>query len=389
MFQLRLGTADTLVMPLYQVLAARGVRFEFFCEATNLPWSGTGQIDSIELSRQVDLVVPTYDPVIDVEGNPCWPSAPRYEQIDPEQAKRLQEEHIDLESPWSGWQGKPFTLRRGVDYDLVLLGIPSKAQRTLCREIIANRPDWGAMVDNIATAQVMSAQLWLTPTLAGLGYVPGDWGMPEENAAPNVVTYQNPMFSWLDQSYILPNEAWPTADPGNVPRVLAMFTGILPNPPEVPPPGKSDFPERETARARSLTWQWLMDNMGWFFPRAQTPAYPRGIDLTLLASTDGKATGALEKYAQQWFTTAVAPTNQYVIAVPGTERYRMQPGASGFENLYLVGDWTDYGVNIGYMEGCVVSAKEAVECLRERVFQRTDHRTFHRDREADWRRARP
>lgn len=382
MFQLRLGTADTLVMPLYQVLAARGVKFEYFCEVKNIPWTGSKSIDRIELERQVDLVVPTYDPVINVKGNPCWPSEPKYDQIDPVQAKKLQDEKINLESPWSGWKGKPFSLEKGKDFDLVILGIPNKAQAAICKEIMANRPDWKAMVEGICTAQVQSAQLWFTPSLADLGYIPADWGMKEGTTAPNVVTYQNPMFSWLDQSYIIENEDWPAE---NTPKVLAMYTGILPNSATVPPVGQpSAYPEQQLERVQFLTWQWLMDNMGWFFPKAQTPAYPAGIDMTLLTPTSNDANTATQKYNQQWFAAAVAPTNQYVIAVPDTEKYRMQPGGSGFENMYLVGDWTDYGTNIGYMEGCVVSAKEAVECLRERVFGLYNHRVFWRDQESDW-----
>lgn len=188
------------------------------------------------------------------------------DQIDPEQARQLREGKIDLESPWSGWKGKPFQLERGKDFDLLILGIPAKAQRYICREIIEQRPDWRAMVDNIRTAQVMSAQLWLRPTLRELGYEPAAWGMKEGVTAPNVVTYQNPMFSWLDQSCILPNESWT----GEKPQVLAMFTGVLPDLSEVPPPGPSDFPERQRERVKQLTWQWLMDNMGWFFSKATT-----------------------------------------------------------------------------------------------------------------------
>lgn len=381
MFQLRLGTADTLVMPLYQVLAARGVRFEFFSEVKNIPWTGETTMDRVELERQVDLIVSQYDPVVDVRGNPCWPSEPRYEQIDPAQAERLKKDKINLESPWSGWKGTSFVLERGKDFDLLILGIPSKAQATICKEIMEHREDWRAMVENIHTAQVMSAQLWFKPTLRELGYDAPSWGMKDGVTAPNVVTYQNPMFSWLDQSQIIENEAWPA---GSAPKVLAMFTGVLPDLPGSPPEGASNYLQEQDARVQDMTWQWLMDNMGWFFPKASVPAYPKGIDLNLLYPTQAGTTGGMAKYEQQWFAAAVAPTNQYVLAVPNTEQYRLQPGGSGFKNLFLVGDWTDYGTNIGYMEGCVVSAKEAVECLREQVLDRFEHRTFWRDRESDW-----
>ena len=82
-------------------------------------------------------------------------------------------------------------------------------------------------------------------------------------------------------------------------------------------------------------------------------------------------------------SAAVSPSDRYVIAVPGTEQYRLRPDGSGFGNLWLVGDWTDYGVNIGYMEGCVVSAHKAVRALRGSL-GRTAARRMWTDRLADW-----
>ena len=33
----------------------------------------------------------------------------------------------------------------------------------------------------------------------------------------------------------------------------------------------------------------------------------------------------------------------------------MQANESGFSNLFLTGDWTNFGLNIGHMEGAIVS----------------------------------
>lgn len=104
-YQLRLGTADTLIMPMYEVLAARGVKFHFFHKVTHIAYTSSDRIDRIEIDRQVKLVGDSYDPRIWIKGNPCWPAQPLYEQIDPVDSARLQEGGIDLESPWSGWKG--------------------------------------------------------------------------------------------------------------------------------------------------------------------------------------------------------------------------------------------------------------------------------------------
>ena len=84
----RAGTGDTLVMPIYDVLAHRGVRFEFFQDVRAVHASDTGEIERITVDRRVTLKGEAYDPAVVVRGVRAWPAQPRYEQIDNEQATR-------------------------------------------------------------------------------------------------------------------------------------------------------------------------------------------------------------------------------------------------------------------------------------------------------------
>ena len=368
---------EFVILPTYQVLAARGVKFEFFQKVTDLEYDGKQQIQRVKLERQVDLAVAQYDPVTWVKDTPAWPNAPLWGQLNPGQAAELQDRKINLESPWTDWQGTARVLELGADFDQVILGIPAKALE-LAAPTLLKLPNWRQMVDKIHTAQVQSVQLWFDKDMAGLGYIDADWGMAPKDCAANVVTYANPMFSWLDQSHIIRNEDWP----GEPPKTLLMFTGILPDELVVPPYTDTRFPAEMVDRVRTLNWQWLMDNMGWFLKSATAKAYPSGIDMRLLRAVSAATDGRI-KYAEQFFSAAVSPSDRYVIAVPGTEQYRLRPDGSGFGNLWLVGDWTDYGVNIGYMEGCVVSAHKAVRALRGSL-GRTAARRMWTDRLADW-----
>ena len=379
-YQLRLGTADTLIMPLYQVLAARGVKFEFFHKVTDIRQDAAQQIQQVQLQRQVDLATPdaAYDPVQWVKGSPAWPSAPLWAQLNPQQAAQLQAQGVNLESPWTQWTGTDVTLTLGAEFDQVILGIPAKALPLAAPSLLRDRPEWQRMVDAIHTAQVQSVQLWLDKSMAELGYDREKWGMGRKDCVANVVTYANPMFSWLDQSDIIANEDWPGAPP----KTLLMFTGILPDEIVMPPYTDTQFPARMLERVRTLNWQWLMDNMGWFLKGATSRAYPTGIDMRLLRAVSASQDGRV-KYAEQFFSAAVAPSDRYVIAVPGTEQFRLRPDGSGLRNLWLVGDWTDYGTNIGYMEGCVISAHKAVRALRAGQ-GRTAVRRLWTDRLADW-----
>jgi hypothetical protein len=47
----------------------------------------------------------------------------------------------------------------------------------------------------------------------------------------------------------------------------------------------------------------------------------------------------------------------------GTSRHRLDPGDSGFRNLYLAGDWTRCVLNIGCVEAAAVSGMLAAEAI--------------------------
>lgn len=377
--QMRAGTADTLIMPLYQVLAERGVKFHFFHRVHSLEISDSdaAKIGRVIVEQQVKLKNPDgrYNPVLSTSaGVPAWPGEPLYDQIEPGQAERLRAlfaKGESLESPWCSWnEGEKRELTLGQDYDQLILGIPVSAQGALCASMIKSDPDrkraeqWQSMIDRIASTQVMSAQLWLKPDLAGLGFDRGAWGIGKENCAPNVVTYAYPVFSWMDQSQFLPLEQWP--DESERPQMVAAFTNAMMDPVSIPPYSDHQFNLLQKFRVKETMRQWLWDQMGWFFPAATTPGAPAGLNWELLAASDASPACASARFEQQFFEAAVNPSDRYILALPGTEQYRMAPDGSGFANLFLVGDWTRFGANFGYMEGTVISAMIATGALLDR-----------------------
>ena len=110
-WQFASGTGDTMVMPLYDVLVARGVDFQFFRQVEQIQWSA-GTIQSLTVGNQVTLTGASYDPAIQVGNLRAWPAEPLYDQIDPTQAKLLQERHVDLEDPWADWSPVSSSLSR-------------------------------------------------------------------------------------------------------------------------------------------------------------------------------------------------------------------------------------------------------------------------------------
>ena len=363
-WKMRAGTADTIITPLYLVLKDRGVNFQFFHKVKKIRYATTGEIEEITIGRQVWLkdTSKPYEPTINANGIDAWPSLPLYEQIAEDEARQLQEQDINLESSWTAWQDvEIITLKKGVDFDQIILGIPLAALKDICSEIVEKDQRWKDMVEKVKMVPTFGVALWISKSYEEMGMLLPEWGL-NDTMEPNTLIYANPLFSWTGMNLILKQEDWP-AD--NRPKQLSYFCGTYPLPSKLPPYTDNAYPEREKMRLIGITEQWLHDQMGWFWPKATTKGYPCGLDLNLLVDPDGAGTGAngIDKLQKQYFSLNIDPTNHFSVAEPGADQYRMQADESGFSNLFLTGDWTNFGLNIGHMEGAIVSGLRTAQVV--------------------------
>jgi hypothetical protein len=67
---------------------------------------------------------------------------------------------------------------------------------------------------------------------------------------------------------------------------------------------------------------------------------------------------------EQFFKANIDPSDRYVLSLPGTLRYRLHPWDSGYDNLFLAGDWTRCGLNAGCVEAAVISGMLAAGAIR-------------------------
>jgi uncharacterized protein with NAD-binding domain and iron-sulfur cluster len=156
-YRMNAGMGDTIFTPLYEVLKARGVAFEFFHRVEALHLSPDGNlVQAIDLNRQVELVGVGYDPLVDVPYGadkvlPCWPSAPCWSQIKDgaEIAARLEQQQLNLENIWCQQSAGKRTLKLGSDFDQVVLGISLAGLVGTCDELIAAHPPFAAMVKGL------------------------------------------------------------------------------------------------------------------------------------------------------------------------------------------------------------------------------------------------
>ena len=338
------GMGDVVFAPIYQALRRRGVDFEFFHRVDELHLDSRRQdVDAITMGRQVRLAagVDRYEPLAAVRGLPVFPSLPLADQIEPKAGVEFSESHF--EDPRNDVETR--VLRRGTDFDHVVLAVSLSMVELVATELIEDRPEWRDMTTHVRTVATQAFQIWLRPDEPSLGW-----------SRPGVTTsaYIPPFETWASMPQTLWAEDWPDHErPGTV----AYFCGSLhaPWPPAEP---SADYVRDCRARVRAEAVTFLDDHLGLFLPGAVDG---QGFSWELLSGTGGR-TGS-SALASQHVSTNVDPSDRYVQSLPGTDRYRLRSDESGYDNLVLAGDWTDSGLNAGCIEAAVLSGLQAANAL--------------------------
>jgi uncharacterized protein with NAD-binding domain and iron-sulfur cluster len=348
-WKMQAGMGDTIFTPFYELMRRHpdNIRFAFFHQVRALDTDGA-RVNSITLFQQVRLKdgIDAYDPLVDVKGLPCWPSEPRYDQLDPADAHALRKQHINLESFWSPWNThadeRSITLRVDDDYDDVIVGIPPAMLLHLLSDRIKALPRWRDMLAHVQSAQTQSTQLWFHPTLDDLG-----WTLEP----PVLGGFVEPLSTWADMSHLLEREQWTGDAP---PQSLAYFTGPMEDAPDIPPATDHEFPDREYQRAVQTAGSWLDQYARTLWPDAVMP--------------DGSLNRAL--LASAFYRANIDPNERYVLSVVGSSRYRLAADEGGLDNLYLAGDWLRTVINAGCVEAAVSSGLAAGQALAARAEER-------------------
>ena len=342
------GMGDVVIAPMYQVLRQRGVEFEFFHRLDALHLDDRRlAIDAITLGRQVRLAagVTGYEPLTRVRGLPVFPHAPLTEQLAaPHQIpcggwrslETYLSDHMDAETR---------VLRRGVDFDHVVLAVSVGMLPAVAGELIKDRPEWREMTSRIRTVATQALQIWLRPDEPSLG-----WNEP----AVTISAYLRPFETWASMPQTLWAEDWPDHDR---PRTVAYFCGTL-NATWPTDEVGAGYARRYEQHVRAEAAGYVDRNLGPYFPAAVSE---QGFSWHLLSGVNGER--GREALGTQHLSVNVDPSDRYVQSVPGTERFRLRPDESGYDNLVLAGDWTDSGMNAGCIEAAVLSGLEAANAL--------------------------
>jgi uncharacterized protein with NAD-binding domain and iron-sulfur cluster len=372
-WKMQAGMGDTVFAPLYLVLKARGVKFQFFHRVEHLALGGDGKtITEIQLTRQAKLLPKAgadqeYQPLFKLKGLDCWPSKPFYEQL--VNGDALEAAAIDLESPFSHWRDEEaVTLAVGADYDDVLLGISLAALPMVCGDLIAASPQWRQMVAHVKTVQTQALQLWLTPTVAELGWplrhrplFSGYDYMKTTSMAP-LDGAISPFDTWGDLSHLLSREAWP---PTATPQTIAYFCSPLQEQPPLPAPlDQPDAQERANQFVKNGVGDFMNFSLAPLWPKAVIPTAPPQFRWDFLVDQrPGEYTGEARLDAQ-YCRANIMPSERYVLTVAGSSKYRLPAHDPTIcTNLYLAGDWTQNGLNTGCIEAAVMSGRLAANAI--------------------------
>jgi uncharacterized protein with NAD-binding domain and iron-sulfur cluster len=356
-WRMRAGMGDVVFAPFYEVLRRRGVKFEFFHRLENVAISGNGSgggpphVAALEFDVQANASASDYRPLVNIEGLPCWPSEPDWDQlVDGDQLRREGREfevHADRRRVASR------TLRVGVDFDLVVLAVGLGAVPHVCREIVARDPRWRAMVDHVKTVATQAFQVWLSADMESLGWKHG----------PVAVSgFVEPFDTWADMRHLLPREAWQ----GRA-RAIAYFCSVLPDA-DVIATGDAATPAavaaiRDQVRRDAVTF--LDRDIGHLWPRAIVDGRFRW-DLLVVPGVDERprsGDAGRDRFRSQFWTANVSPTERYTLSLPGSTAYRISPLDRTYDNLTVAGDWTACGFNAGCVEAAVMSGRLAAHAL--------------------------
>ena len=337
------GMGDVVIAPLYQALRRRGVAFEFFHRVDALHLDDRHRaVEAITMGRQVQLVdgVNDYQPLTRVGGLPVFPDRPLAEQLD--ENSRID----DLESHFGRRTDvETRVLRRGVDFDHVVLAASLGMLELVAGELIADSPQWRDMTTHLRTVATQAFQLWLRPDESALGW---------DRSGVTTSGYVAPFDTWASMPQTLWAEDWPD---GDHPRTVAYFCGAL----NVLRSNTED-PQAYVARCREKVLAdavaYLDGPVGLYLPSAVSE---HGFAWHLLSGANGHR-GA-EALTTQHVSVNIDPSDRYVQSVPGSDKYRLRSDESGYDNLVLAGDWTDSGMNAGCIEAAVMSGLQAANAL--------------------------
>lgn len=350
-WRMNAGMGDVVFAPLYQTLKKRGVKFRFFHRLRNvgLGPEQNGELSYVE-SLQFDVQARVtgnreYQPLIDINNLPSWPSQPDYGQL--VNGDELNRDGRAFECAWENRRAGSKKLTVGKDFDMVVLGVSVAVLAEVARELMEREPRWRDMVHHVKTVPTQVFQLWMRESTAELG-----WPHPPANLSGFV----EPFDTWAEMSHLIPEESWTKPI-----RSIAYFCGVLPDKLDQEATVTEPFHREQKQTVRDNAIRFLETSVGALWPKANRDG---GFRWEILASENLQAQAhGTQAFDTQFWAANVNPNDRYVQSLPGSIGYRISPLDMTFDNLTIAGDWTASGLDSGCIESAVMSGLLAAHAI--------------------------
>lgn len=379
-WRMRSSMGEVMFAPLYQLLQARGVKFEFFhrLDEVTVNWDDENHpyVEELKFERQATLGdSDEYDPLVKIKIDGIdrtlwtWPNEPKADLIRPAGKRSASDyESIPKEPTRSV---VPKKVNEHFHFVVLAIGLGAidkvngnlltAAYGTSAKQARAAQR-WKEMLAHMKTVATQSFQLWLRKDMASLG-----WTEPPVTLSG----FAKPFDTWSDMTHILAIEKLEPSDKRYTqatkdrdakisPKALAYFCGAVEE-------EKIDQPQKTTAELQNEVAKFAKTHLPhlWSNCRANANDSNNIEEALLVGSLKPTATLLLQDWAihSHFETVSNNPSDRYVVPIPGTATYRISPLDDTYANLTIAGDWTACGFLGGCVEAAVMSGRLAAHAI--------------------------
>jgi uncharacterized protein with NAD-binding domain and iron-sulfur cluster len=342
------GMGDVVVAPLYELLCKRGVEFLFEHTVTDLHTAPGPRIGSFGIQKGGDPETTGRDrlaewQVVPEPGSTVPAPSAASEAAEQEHCRRIFGMNTGLKKgtlmcwkedrPPVKASPKEHTLPDIPVYngDIVVFGLSLGSVGNVAKELLNDNPRWQEMHDKMGTVATQSVQLWLNCSAEDLGWSPDAL----------VGGFLEPYDTWSDMPLLSKKER--DAGEKTVFYLCSVSRDEL----------RRDRVTSETVSSTDLN-DFLSEDAGFL--------WGAGGDRIVTASPPNPLKDRL--VGEPYVRVNGVGSERYVLSLPGTSQYRIEPDDTGFSNLYIVGDWTRCTLNAGCVEAAVISGMIAAKAIR-------------------------
>jgi uncharacterized protein with NAD-binding domain and iron-sulfur cluster len=360
-WRMRSGMGETVFSPLYCVLKARGLKFRFMHELSevkfeNLDSRGEAIVSELQFTKHNDADQISKEP-LDHFG--CWRhEITQFHGQANSVPTTLSLQRLDRQASGEGFHA--VVMAMGVD-DF----------KSACKKQFfdaKHMQHWKQMSEHVKTIGTQAAQIWMGKDLDELGWHRG----------PALVSAFDWSFeTWADMTHTLPSERdWRRTHPES-PKMddkvqsISYFCGPLSD--STIKQIENENPRKTEAVTAANLMKHVKANLKTLLETQIQPLWPRvfnakegttALSSLLTATGDDSVPVTNEDLLDAQHVQANwKGSERYTLALPGSLEYRISPLDCSVLNMTIAGDWTECGFNEGCIEAAVMSGMLAAHAI--------------------------